>query len=151
MALQSVCNCKIQLTRGRFTLLPLVVLHLGLLVQCTWTGMKSEDPDTSSLFPLQMMPYCFRRHYGLRVTSIIDCFKLFIEKPSNRYKGWGGQISDKYITEHSLMWFWLTVDLMSIPVFTRGCDQLKLRTRANVRIDVERVIRAVHPSYWLLE
>ena len=29
------------------------------------------------------MPYCFQRHYGLQVTSIIDCFELFIEKPSN--------------------------------------------------------------------
>ena len=29
------------------------------------------------------MPYCFQHHYGLQVTSIIDCFELFIEKPSN--------------------------------------------------------------------
>ena len=29
------------------------------------------------------MPFCFRPNYGLRVTSIIDCFELFIEKPSN--------------------------------------------------------------------
>lgn len=29
------------------------------------------------------MPFCFRPAYGLRVTSIIDCFELFIEKPSN--------------------------------------------------------------------
>ena len=28
------------------------------------------------------MPFCFRPNYGLRVTSIIDCFELFIEKPS---------------------------------------------------------------------
>ena len=27
------------------------------------------------------MPWCFRSHYGLKVTSIIDCFELFIEKP----------------------------------------------------------------------
>ena len=27
------------------------------------------------------MPWCFRSHYGLTVTSIIDCFELFIEKP----------------------------------------------------------------------
>ena len=26
---------------------------------------------------------CFRPNYGLTVTSIIDCFELFIEKPSN--------------------------------------------------------------------
>ena len=29
------------------------------------------------------MPFCFRVHYGLKVTAIIDCFELFIEKPSN--------------------------------------------------------------------
>ena len=28
------------------------------------------------------MPWCFRSHYDLRVTSIIDCFELFIEKPT---------------------------------------------------------------------
>lgn len=27
------------------------------------------------------MPWCFRSHYGLSVTSIIDCFEIFIEKP----------------------------------------------------------------------
>ena len=29
------------------------------------------------------MPFCFRVHYGLKVTAIIDWFELFIEKPSN--------------------------------------------------------------------
>ena len=29
------------------------------------------------------MPFCFRVHYGLKVVAIIDCFELFIEKPSN--------------------------------------------------------------------
>ena len=29
------------------------------------------------------MPFCFRVHYGLKVTAIIDCFELFIEKPSS--------------------------------------------------------------------
>ena len=29
------------------------------------------------------MPFCFRVHYGLKITAIIDCFELFIEKPSN--------------------------------------------------------------------
>ena len=28
------------------------------------------------------MPWCFRSKYDLRVTSIIDCFELFIEKPT---------------------------------------------------------------------
>ena len=30
----------------------------------------------------QTMPFCFRVHDGLRVTAIIDCFELYIEKPS---------------------------------------------------------------------
>ena len=31
------------------------------------------------------MPFCFRPNYGLNVTSIIDCFELFIEKPSDLF------------------------------------------------------------------
>ena len=38
-------------------------------------------PDRESI--RKTMPFCFRPHYGLRVTSIIDCFELFIEKPSD--------------------------------------------------------------------
>ena len=29
------------------------------------------------------MPWCFRSHYDLRITSIIDCFEVFIEKPTS--------------------------------------------------------------------
>jgi hypothetical protein len=29
------------------------------------------------------MPFCFQIHYGLKVVSVIDCFEIFIEKPSN--------------------------------------------------------------------
>ena len=38
-------------------------------------------PDRENLS--KSMPFCFRPNYGLKVTSIIDCFELFIEKPSN--------------------------------------------------------------------
>ena len=38
-------------------------------------------PDRESL--QKTMPFCFTPNYGLRVTSIIDCLELFIEKPSN--------------------------------------------------------------------
>ena len=38
-------------------------------------------PDRENL--RKSMPFCFRPNYGLKVTSIIDCFELFIEKPSN--------------------------------------------------------------------
>ena len=29
------------------------------------------------------MPFCFQVNYGLKVSGIIDCFELFIEKPSS--------------------------------------------------------------------
>jgi len=29
------------------------------------------------------VPFCFRLHYGLKVVAVIDCFEIFIEKPSN--------------------------------------------------------------------
>ena len=38
-------------------------------------------PDRDSI--QKTMPFCFRQNYGLRVTSIIDCFELFIEKLSD--------------------------------------------------------------------
>ena len=38
-------------------------------------------PDRESI--TKTMPFCFQPHYGFRVTSIIDCFELFIEKPSD--------------------------------------------------------------------
>ena len=28
------------------------------------------------------IPFCFRLHYGLKVVAIMDCFEIFIEKPS---------------------------------------------------------------------
>ena len=80
---------------------------------------------------IRTMPFCFRPKYKLRLVSIIDCFKIFIEKPSNllakpatysQYKsyntakylisitpqgvisyiseGYGGRVSDKFITKH---------------------------------------------------
>ena len=38
-------------------------------------------PDKSEV--QKTMPWCFRPNYGLSVTSIIDCFELFIEKPGD--------------------------------------------------------------------
>jgi hypothetical protein len=38
-------------------------------------------PDRESL--RRTMPSCFMTNYDLKVTSIIDCFEVFIEKPSN--------------------------------------------------------------------
>ena len=74
------------------------------------------------------MPMQFRKHFGKKVTIIIDCFEVFIDRPSNllaRAQTWStykynkifnwyytkwisvvyfkclGWISDKYITENS--------------------------------------------------
>lgn len=38
-------------------------------------------PDKSEI--QKTMPWCFRLNYGVKVTSIIDCFELFIEKPGD--------------------------------------------------------------------
>ena len=38
-------------------------------------------PDRADLH--KTMPFCYRINYGLRITSIIDCFELFIKRPSN--------------------------------------------------------------------
>jgi hypothetical protein len=47
-------------------------IQLSFLI--TWPDRESIQKTT---------PFCFRPHYGLRVTSIIDCFEFFIEKPSD--------------------------------------------------------------------
>ena len=153
------------------------------------------------------MPFCFRVHYGLKVTAIIDCFELFIEKPTSlmaractwsqykhyntaKYliavtpqgvisfisKGWGGRVSDQFITEHSgFLNNVLSRDIiladrgflieeslgargasLQIPAFTKGKDQLtaseieKTRNIANVRIHVERVIGSVRQRFTIL-
>ena len=48
-------------------------MEVCLVLLVTW-------PDRESL--QKTMPFCFQPNYGLRVISIIDCFELFIEKPS---------------------------------------------------------------------
>ena len=40
-------------------------------------------PDRECL--QKTMPFCFRPNYGLKVTGIIDCFEIFIEKPSDLF------------------------------------------------------------------
>ncbi len=157
-------------------------------------------PDRDAL--MKTLPMDFRKHCP-RCAVIIDCFEIFLEKPSNllpraqtfsSYKhhvtpqgtvcfisdGWGGRVSDKYLTENSNLLSHLThgdtiladrgfdikesVGLycatVAIPNFTKGKKQLtgieveQSRRIANVRIHVERVIGVVRqkftPFYLLL-
>ena len=156
---------------------------------------------------IQTIPFCFRRNYGLKVVGIIDCFEIFIEKPSDlfmkaatysQYKsyntakylicitpqgvisyisdGYGGRVSDKYITEHcGFLDLLLPGDVvladrgfniedsvalrgatLDIPAFTRGKVQLtpeeveSTRKKANVRIHVERIIGGTRQTYPIL-
>jgi len=54
------------------TCLPLLHEHFSCFV--VW-------PDRQSL--QSNMPYCFLEAFGRKVTVIIDCFEIFIERPSN--------------------------------------------------------------------
>lgn len=153
------------------------------------------------------MPMEFRKNFGIKCAVIIDCFEIFIEKPSgltaraetwSSYKhhhtikyligitpqgsvsyisnGWGGRVSDKFITEHSgFLNKLLPGDLVladrgfdvsdsvgsvcaevKIPAFTKGKDQLSpldveaTRKLAHSRIHVERVIGTVRQKFSLL-
>ena len=153
------------------------------------------------------MPWCFRPNYGLQVTSIIDCFEAFIEKPGDllcraatwsnykhyntvKYlisitpqgtvnfvsKGYGGCVSDKFITEncgylHKLQPQDVVLAdsgfdvedsvafrgaTLNIPAFTRGQSQLAAkdveatRKLANVGIHVERVIGVIQQIFKIL-
>ncbi|XP_076135036.1 uncharacterized protein LOC143117291 [Alosa pseudoharengus] len=153
------------------------------------------------------MPHQFIESFGKHVAAIVDCFEIFIEKPSNLHaraqtfsqykhhhtmkylivitpqgfisfvsKGWGGQTSDKHLTENCGFLDKLlpgdivladrgfnireSVGMMcaevKIPAFTRGRAQLdakdveETRAIAHLRIHVERVIGLVRNKYRVL-
>ena len=50
------------------------VMNVRLAFIVTWLDWESLR---------KTMSFCFRVNYGLKVTSVIDCFNLFIEKCSN--------------------------------------------------------------------
>lgn len=161
-------------------------------------------PDRENL--LLTMPMCFRENFP-SCAVIIDCFEVFIDRPSDLLarsqtwssykhhntakfligitpqgtvsfisKGWGGRVSDKFITDHcGLLKKLLPGDLvladrgfdiadscglhgarLKIPAFTKGKPQLSpvdietTRKIANVRIHVERVIGSVRQKYTIL-
>lgn len=142
------------------------------------------------------------------MSIIIDCFEVFIERPSNLLarsetwssykhhnttkfligitpqgavsflpKGYGGRVSDKYVTEHcGLLNKLLHGDIVladrgfdikesvglhcaevKIPAFTRGKSQLSpveletTRKIAHTRIHVERVIGLVRNKFTILQ
>ena len=133
-------------------------------------------PDREEL--QKTMPFCFRQSFGNKVVVVIDCFEVFVDRPSNllaraetwsQYKhhntckfligvtpqgvvsfissGWGGRVSDKYLTEQSgLLEKLLPHDVvladrgfliadsvamrgasLHMPAFTKGRDQLSSR------------------------
>jgi hypothetical protein len=154
------------------------------------------------------VPMEFRKYFGVKVSIIIDCFEVFIERPSNLYaraatwsnykhhntakyligitpqgavsflsQGWGGRVTDKYLTENSgLLTKLLPGDIVladrgfdiqesvglscaevKIPAFTRGKKQLSpmeiesTRKISHTRIHVERVIGLVRNKYTILQ
>jgi len=87
--------------------------------------MKQLDMKGLRIWPDQealqkSMPSCFQESFGTKVVVIIDCFELFIERPSYNHHNtakvllgitpqgvisfvlecWGGRVSDVYLTEH---------------------------------------------------
>jgi len=162
-------------------------------------------PDREQL--MRTMPCDFRKNFP-KCICIIDCFEVFLERPSDllaraqtfsNYKhhntvkfligitpqgvisyvseGWGGRVSDQYLTENCGLLSHLTygdqiladrgfnvqeaIGLycaeIVLPPFTRGKKQLskleidKARRLSRVRIHVERVIGLLRQKYTILE
>ena len=156
---------------------------------------------------MKTMPMDFRKNFQQCIT-IIDCFEVFMERPTNvkaraqtwsNYKhhntakfligiapqgtitfiskGWGGRVSDVYITEKcGILEHLQPGDLIlahrgfnihdsasmycaqvKLPPFTRGKKQLSKaqvdvsRQLSRVRIHVERIIGAVRQKYTILQ
>ena len=97
-------------------LLVLDVLYVKLTPIIIW-------PERSELIASKSM--CFRAKFSTKITTIIDCFELYIERPTSLTatsltwsyyknnntvtpqdticisKGWGGRTSDQHLTENS--------------------------------------------------
>ncbi|XP_078019358.1 uncharacterized protein LOC117245667 [Epinephelus lanceolatus] len=176
---------------------------INALYACLAPMVHWPDRDTLQA----SMPHNFVETFGNRVAAIIDCFEVFIKRPSNLHaraqtfshykhshtlkyligitpqgvisfisKGWGGQTSDKRVTENCGFLDKLlpgdmvladrsfdireSVGMMCAevrtPAFTKGQRQLdakdveETRSLANLRIHVERVIGVVRNKYQIL-
>ncbi len=168
-------------------------------------GQLVRWPEREQL--MKTMPMEFRKTFR-KCVIIIDCFEVFIERPTalkaraqtwSNYKhhntvkvligvapqgcisfiskGWGGRVSDQYLTEHcGILEKLLPGDLVladrgfivqdaagvycaevKIPPFTKGKKQLSkyevdsARQLSRVRIHVERVIGLLRQKYTILE
>ncbi|XP_041835129.1 uncharacterized protein LOC121635838 [Melanotaenia boesemani] len=148
---------------------------------------------------LDTMPHQFLEAFGKRVAIIVDCFEIHIESLSDlkarahtmKYlvgitpqgqisflsKGWGGQASDKYITENcGLLNKLLPGDVVladrgfdikeslgmmcaevQIPAFTTGRCQLDIKdvedthATTHLRMHVEKVMDSLRNKYTLLK
>ncbi|XP_006812856.1 uncharacterized protein LOC100372111 [Saccoglossus kowalevskii] len=131
-------------------------------------------PDRETL--KMTMPMQFKQHCGSRCAVIIDCFEVFVERPSNlkaRAETWSSY--KHHNTANFLLGITPQGDLiladrgfniqesvgsvcaeLKIPAFTRGKSQLSAvdvettRKIANVRIHEERVIGMVRQKYTIL-
>ncbi|KAG1695932.1 hypothetical protein GQR58_006430 [Nymphon striatum] len=133
-------------------------------------------PEREELRPT--MPIEFRRHFGLKTAVIIDCFEVFIQRPSNlmaRAQTWSSYKHNNTVKfligitpQCSCVFFvkgiWRETDSVglrcaqiNIPSFTKGRSQLSpvdvetTRKIAHVRIHVERVIGLVRNKYTMLQ
>ena len=77
-------NCSVQLLAFLFNVSSATVSRL-LLKWLVQMDIRLQDliiwPDRDSL--QKTMPECFQQSFGKKVAVIIDCFEIFIERPSN--------------------------------------------------------------------
>nr|XP_012564768.2 uncharacterized protein LOC101238994 [Hydra vulgaris] len=121
---------------------------------------------------IETMPLCFRKYFETKVAVIIDCFEIFINKPSNlcaraatwsQYKhhntvkfliGVSPQADRGFNIAESVGFYCRE---LKIPGFTKGKLQLTCsdvettRKIASVRVHVERVIGLLRNKYKVLQ